>query len=136
MKAAKMNYFKELLVIQMIALQNAAGKTMSVMKTEAGKCADPLDRAAVEFDRQMELSIRGREKGMIQDIREALQRIDRGTFGVCDRCGEAISEKRLLARPTSHLCLDCQQQRETTQRSMKSWTSEESSTSSPVGAGY
>jgi DnaK suppressor protein len=136
MKAAKMNYFRELLVIEMITLQNAVGKTITDMKTDMGKYADSLDMAAVEFDRQMELSMRGRERGIIREIREALQRIDRGLFGVCDCCGQAISEKRLLARPTSRLCLDCQQQREATQRSMKPWISEEGLASNPAGAGY
>lgn len=136
MKAAKMNYFRNLLVIQMNALQNEVGKTISGMKTDTGKCADSLDMAAVEFDRQLELSMRGRERGMIQEIREALQRIDRGLFGVCDRCGEVISEKRLLARPTSRLCRDCQQRQENAQRSINHCISEEGATSSHTGAGY
>ncbi|MCK9392768.1 MAG: TraR/DksA family transcriptional regulator [Syntrophales bacterium] len=136
MKAAKMNYFRNLLVIQMNALQNAVGKTISGMKTDTGKCADSLDMAAVEFDRQLELSMRGRERGIIQEIREALQRIDRGLFGVCDRCGEVISEKRLLARPTSCLCRDCQQRQETAQRAIKYLIPEEADASSPTGVGY
>jgi DnaK suppressor protein len=136
MKAAKMNYFRELLVMQMIMLQNAAGKTRSGMKTDTGKCADSFDTAVVELNWQMELSMRGRERRIIQEIREALQRIDRGLFGMCDRCGEAISEKRLLARPTSRLCLDCQQRQETTQRSMKPLISEVGLTSNPADAGY
>ena len=136
MKAVKLNYFRNLLVIQMSALQNAVGKTISGMKTDTGKCADSLDMATVEFDRQLELSMRGRERGMIQEIREALQRIDRGLFGVCDRCGEVISEKRLLARPTSRHCRDCQQRQETYQRETKHWTSGEGSASSPAGVGY
>lgn len=135
MKTAKMNYFREMLVIQMITFQNAVGKTISGMKTNTGKCADSLDMAAVEFDRQRELSICGRERGKIQEIRETLQRIDRGLFGVCDRCGESISEKRLLARPTSRLCRDCQQRQETYQRETKHWTSGEGAPSSPA-AGY
>jgi len=131
-----MNYFREMLVIQMITLQNAVGKTISGMKTDTGKCADSLDMAAVEFDRQLELSICGRERGKIQEIRETLQRIDRGLFGVCDCCGEAISEKRLLARPTSRLCRDCQQRQETAQKSINPWISEEGVTSSHIGVGY
>ena len=136
MKAAKMNYFRELLVIQMITLQNAVGKTITVMKTDMGKCADSLDMAAVEFDRQRELSMRGRERGIIQEIREALQRLDRGLFGVCDCCGEVISEKRLLARPTSRLCLDCQQRQENAQRPINPWISEDGATSIRTGVGY
>jgi len=136
MKAAKMNYFRNLLVIQMNALQDAVGKTISGMKTDTGQCADSLDMAAVEFDRQLELSMRGRERGMIQEIREALQRIDRGLFGVCDRCGEVISEKRLLARPTSLLCRDCQQRQENARRSINHLVSEEAVASSHSGAGY
>ncbi len=136
MKTAKMNYFREMLVIQMITLQNAVSKTITGMKTDTGKCADSLDMAAVEFDRQRELSICGRERGKIQEIRETLQRIDRGLFGVCDRCGESISEKRLLARPTSRLCRDCQERQENAQRSINHGISVESATSSHIGVGY
>ncbi len=135
MKAAKMSYFRELLVMQMITLQNAVGKTRSGMNTDPGKCADSFDMAVIELNWQMELSMRGRERRIIQEIREALQRIDRGLFWICDRCGEAISEKRLLARPTSRLCLDCQQRQETAQRSMEPWSSEEGLPFNPAGAG-
>lgn len=135
MQAEKINYFRNLLLIRMIALENAAGKTIAGMKTSTGKCADSLDMAAVEFDRQIELSMRGRERGVISEIRATLWRIDQGLFGLCDSCGGVISEKRLLARPTSRHCRDCQERRENVRGIMKKGIFEEREASGHAGAG-
>ncbi|WP_408999353.1 TraR/DksA family transcriptional regulator [Syntrophus buswellii] len=108
-----LNDLRNLLVLQRRRLHCAACRTVSDMKKNEGKLSDPLDRAVVEFDRQMELSMRGRETSALRDIQRALDRIDQGIFGVCDLCGRPISEKRLLARPTTMLCVHCQHQQET-----------------------
>jgi len=123
MREETLNYFRSLLVLKRSELLSAAFRTISDMKADTGKQADPLDRAVVEFDRQMELSIRGRERKILQDIQQALLRIDGGIFGVCDICGMPISEKRLRARPTTLLCVDCQQQQETVSRNVNRWVS-------------
>jgi len=112
MKEETLNYFRGMLVLQRIELHAAASRTVSDMKADSGKPADSLDRAVAEFDRQMELSIRGRDRFALHDIQQALQRIDQGSFGVCEMCGKPISEGRLMARPTTHLCLRCQHQQE------------------------
>jgi DnaK suppressor protein len=49
---------------------------------------------------------------LITKITEALERIEEGTFGICERCGEPISEKRLEARPVTTLCIKCKQEQE------------------------
>ena len=53
---------------------------------------------------------------LISKIREALDRIDDGTFGICESCGEEISEKRLKARPVTTLCIDCKKKQEANER--------------------
>ncbi|HEU0265770.1 MAG TPA: RNA polymerase-binding protein DksA, partial [Geobacterales bacterium] len=73
---------------------------------------DPNDRASQESDRTFELRIRDRERRLLAKIREALERIDDGTFGICEECGEEISEPRLRARPVTTLCIDCKMEEE------------------------
>jgi DnaK suppressor protein len=66
-----------------------------------------MDRASLEADRNFLLRVRDRERKLIQKIDEALKRIGDGTFGICEVCGEEISEERLRARPVTTLCLNC-----------------------------
>ena len=75
--------------------------------------ADIVDQAAAEHDQTVELMIRGRDSEQIREIHETILRIDQGRFGVCGRCGRAISPKRLLLAPMSLLCTACKQKLET-----------------------
>lgn len=95
------------LVLQMEYLQDAACRTAVRIKDEPGNLADVIDQAAAEHDRSVELTIRGRECQQLREIREAIQRIDLGQFGICIRCGREISPKRLLRAPISRLCVSC-----------------------------
>jgi len=112
MKKEILENINRMLLFKQRELGSAACRTVSDLKADAGKLADPLDQAVVEFNLQMELSIRGREISVLQDIQQALLRIDQGIFGVCEHCGQSIAEKRLLARPITLLCLDCQHRQE------------------------
>jgi DnaK suppressor protein len=103
---------RRLLVLQMEHLQNAACRTAIRIKDEAGNLADVIDQAAVEHDRSVELTIRGRESEQLREIRETILRIDRGQFGTCARCGKAIAQKRLLRAPMSRLCVSCKEKME------------------------
>ena len=105
-------YFKDLLNDQMGALLQEAEKTVSGMTDEEETFPDPTDRAAMESDRNFLLRIRDRERRLILKIKAALERIDENTFGICEVCGEEISEKRLKARPVTTLCIDCKTQEE------------------------
>jgi len=62
------------------------------------------------------LRIRDRERKLISKIQEALQRVEEGTFGICDTCGEEIGEKRLEARPVTTQCIDCKTEAEKKER--------------------
>lgn len=73
---------------------------------------DPNDRASLESDRNFELRIRDRERKLIIKMQEAIKRIDDGTFGLCELCGGPISEKRLMARPVTTLCIHCKTKQE------------------------
>jgi DnaK suppressor protein len=69
--------------------------------------ADPNDRASQESDMALELRNRDRERKLIKKIDETLGKIDADDYGYCESCGVEIGLKRLEARPTATLCIDC-----------------------------
>jgi DnaK suppressor protein len=107
MDETKLEYFRGVLQEEMRSLLEEAGKTVSEMTADTTNFPDPNDRATQESDRNFELRIRDRERKLINKIREALARIDDGSFGTCEICGEDISDGRLRARPVTTLCIDC-----------------------------
>jgi DnaK suppressor protein len=108
----KLQFYKNLLNQQLKELIEEATKTVSDMTITEGEFPDPTDRASWESDRNFLLRIRERERRLITKITEALERIEEGTFGICERCGEDISDKRLEARPVTTLCINCKQEQE------------------------
>lgn len=108
----KREYFRCILQEEMRALLEEAGKTVSEMTADTTTFPDPNDRATQESDRTFELRIRDRERRLLNKIREALERIDEGTFGTCEMCGDQISEARLKARPVTTLCINCKIEQE------------------------
>jgi DnaK suppressor protein len=77
------------------------------MQDEATVFADPNDRASQESDMALELRNRDRERKLIKKIDETIARIDANEYGYCESCGVEIGLKRLEARPTATLCIDC-----------------------------
>ncbi len=113
MKPEKLELFRVMLNQKINDLLEDAGKTVSEMTSGVKEnFPDPNDRASLEADRNFELRIRDRERKLIAKMREAIRRIDEGTFGVCDNCGGPISEKRLMARPVTTQCIDCKTKQE------------------------
>lgn len=111
-KKEKMNAYKAMLTQKINELLSEAGKTVSEMTNGKENYPDPNDRASLESDRNFELRIRDRERKLIMKMQEAIKRIDDGTFGICEVCGGQISEKRLIARPVTTLCIDCKTKQE------------------------
>jgi DnaK suppressor protein len=93
-------------------------KTVLHMKDEAANYADPNDRATQEEEFSLELRTRDRERKLIKKIDEALDRIKRNDYGYCESCGIEIGIKRLEARPTATLCIDCKTLEEIRERQM------------------
>jgi DnaK suppressor protein len=112
MNAKKIAYFKKLLNEQRRALILEAQKTVSGMTDFKETFPDPTDRATLESDRNFMLRIRGRERRLLLKIEEALERIEDGSFGSCEKCGEDISEERLKARPVTTHCIECKKKEE------------------------
>jgi DnaK suppressor protein len=77
---------------------------------------DMGDQATAEADRDFMLRLRDRERMLLKKIDEAIERIDHGTFGICDQCGNEIGIKRLEARPVTTYCIDCKTRQEEEER--------------------
>ncbi|OYT94728.1 MAG: RNA polymerase-binding protein DksA, partial [Pseudomonas sp. PGPPP3] len=82
-------------------------RTVHHMQDEAANFPDPADRASQEEEFSLELRARDRERKLIKKIDETLQLIDDNEYGWCDSCGVEIGIRRLEARPTATLCIDC-----------------------------
>ncbi|MDR2637566.1 MAG: RNA polymerase-binding protein DksA [Zoogloeaceae bacterium] len=107
MSPAQLQHFRALLESLKKDLGEDIERTVHTMQDEATLFADPNDRASQETDIAVELRNRDRERKLIKKINETLARIDAGDYGYCDKCGVEIGIKRLEARPTASLCIDC-----------------------------
>ena len=100
-------HFREILNAWKKELLDDINKTMSVMQDENINLPDPNDRATLETDRSLELRTRDRERKLVKKINDSLVDLDKGDYGYCEDCGVDIGIKRLEARPTASLCIDC-----------------------------
>lgn len=73
---------------------------------------DTYDLASEERDREINFILSDRERAKVKQVDDALERLEEGTYGVCESCGLEISEERLQAMPFTRLCRDCQQDQE------------------------
>lgn len=112
MEGTKLRYFKEILKGKMNRLLGTAEETMSQMSKDGDAFPDPVDRAMSESGRTIELRKRDRERKLIQKIKKAIQNMEDGTYGICEECGNEISENRLKVRPEATLCIDCKEEQE------------------------
>lgn len=86
------------------------------MTLDADDLPDEMDLASSEYLQAFTFRLRGREKNLLDKIQRALERIDNGTFGICEECDEPISIKRLEARPETTLCIRCKEEQERVER--------------------
>ncbi len=105
-------YFRTLLTSMLEEAQHKGDSTIEDLTDSNELFADPADRASAESDRAFTLRIRDRERRLIRKIQSALQRLDDGTYGLCEDCGEEISIARLKARPVTKLCINCKSRQE------------------------
>lgn len=107
MNPKQLAHFKKILDTWLAQLQDEMGKTVSHMQDEAANFPDPADRATQEEEFSLELRARDRERKLIKKIEKTLKKIESHDFGYCESCGVEISLRRLEARPTADLCIDC-----------------------------
>ena len=109
MSAKQLAHFRKILETIKEELVDDIERTVHTMQDEATVFADPNDRASQETDIALELRNRDRERKLIKKIDETLSHIDDGEYGFCGKCGVEIGIKRLEARPTATLCIDCKE---------------------------
>lgn len=112
MDQANLDYFKEVLAEMLVEAQQKGDSTLEELTDNNEMFADPADRATLESDRAFTLRIRDRERKLIKKIQDAMLRMENGTFGVCEECGEDIGIARLKARPVTRLCINCKSKQE------------------------
>ena len=100
-------HFRDILKAWKKELMEEVDRTVHHMQDEAANFPDPNDRATQESEFTMELRARDRERKLIKKIDESLQLLDDGEYGFCEACGVEIGLRRLEARPTATLCIDC-----------------------------
>jgi len=107
MNPRQLAHFRKMLEEMKRDLSQDIDRTVHTMQDEATIFADPNDRASQESDMSLELRNRDRERKLIKKIDETIARIDKDDYGYCENCGIEIGLKRLEARPTATLCIDC-----------------------------
>ncbi|MDV3439774.1 RNA polymerase-binding protein DksA [Pseudomonas otitidis] len=100
-------HFTNILNRWKVELMEEVDRTVHHMQDEAANFPDPADRASQEEEFSLELRARDRERKLIKKIDETLQLIEDNEYGWCDSCGVEIGIRRLEARPTATLCIDC-----------------------------
>ena len=100
-------HFMDILLAWKRGLMEEVDRTVHHMQDDAANFPDPNDRATQESEFSMELRARDRERKLIKKIDESIRSLDSKDFGFCEACGVEIGIKRLEARPTATLCIDC-----------------------------
>ena len=116
MSTRQLAHFRAILESLKADLMNDIERTVHTMQDEATVFADPNDRASQETDIAIELRNRDRERKLIKKIEDTIAHIDSGDYGYCNSCGIEIGTKRLEARPTATLCIDCKTLEEVRER--------------------
>ncbi len=111
----KKEHFRSLLTHRLNELLVEGNRTLNGMSEQGDRLPDPSDRATMESETSFTLRIRDRERQLIGKIKDALTRIENGTYGICEECDEEISEARLKARPVTTLCIECKNNQERAQ---------------------
>ena len=107
MNEAQREHFRQILLGWKRELMEEVDRTVHQMQDEAANFPDPSDRATQESEFSLELRARDRERKLIKKIDESLAAIDEDDYGFCESCGIEIGIRRLEARPTATLCIDC-----------------------------
>jgi DnaK suppressor protein len=107
MNERQVEHFRDILLAWKRGLMEEVDRTVHHMQDDAANFPDPNDRATQESEFSMELRARDRERKLIKKIDESMRNLDNEEFGFCEACGVEIGVRRLEARPTATLCIDC-----------------------------
>lgn len=118
MDKEQLQQFKEQLKAMRGEIISDVEQTLTDMGSQQGNIPDLNDRATIESDREFELRLRSRERKLLNKIESAIDRIDKGTYGICADCEEPIGIKRLQARPVATYCIDCKLEQERQEKNL------------------
>jgi len=107
MKPEKLRSIKKLLLRRLNELQFEVIQDALEKRVMNDNPSDTVDKASMDVDQNADLMMKERKRLLIQELQGAIMRIDRGLFGICEVCDGRISERRLLAVPTSRFCIAC-----------------------------
>ncbi len=110
-------HFRAILVAWKEELMEEGRRAVSNMQDEPLNLPDPNDRASQEEEFTISLRARDRERKLIRKIDKALERLSLDEYGYCEACGVEIGLRRLEARPTAELCIDCKHLEEQKEKS-------------------
>ncbi len=111
LREEKIQEIKKKLIKQKEALLSEAEDALNALPDET-LFPELGDQASAEIDRNFMLRLKGRERQLLKKIDEAIEKIDSGTYGICEVCGEEINIKRLEARPVTTMCIECKTEQE------------------------
>src|SRR5436190_14677008 len=109
MRKERLAYFKKRLIEKQRQLADGVGRTAIYGKDQEDDSIKDLgDQANTSYTREFFFELGNGDRRLLRDVVAALQKIDNGSFGECERCGEAIADKRLEALPFARYCIDCE----------------------------
>lgn len=111
MQFLKREFFKNI-VAEKISALSGYSKSTEYFSEPADHPAELVDQAVIETDRRLFIELKKRQDNRLRELKDALARIENGTYGICMECEEDIPVQRLRARPTTRLCVGCQEARE------------------------
>jgi DnaK suppressor protein len=118
MEEQDLKYFRGILTQSLNDLLKKGDEAVSFLLESTVEASDPMDKATLEADRNFNLRMRDRENKLIHKIEQALLRIEDGTFGICEVCGEDIAINRLKARPVTTYCIACKNKMEAMEKAV------------------
>ena len=119
MEEKEIEFFRQTLEEELALLLARAELTVTELMGDAMEYEpDPLDRASQDLSRSSVFRFRSRESRLIKKIRQRLQAIEDGSYGICEDCEEPISLERLKARPVTSYCITCKMRREALEKAI------------------
>ncbi|TDQ59108.1 TraR/DksA family transcriptional regulator [Mesocricetibacter intestinalis] len=118
MSESQLLHFKKILEAWRAQIIEETHRTVNHIQDEAANFPDPADRATQEEEFSLELRTRDRERKLMKKIENTLKKLNTDDFGYCDSCGIEIGIRRLEARPTADLCIDCKTLAEVREKQM------------------
>jgi DnaK suppressor protein len=115
MNKERVKFFRQLLSERLVRASDA-NNVQEAVETPLEMLPDQNDQASYDYDRNLGIRILDRERRLIHKIKQALERLDTGSYGLCEQCGEEIPEKRLVARPVTTVCVECKNESEHRER--------------------